>query len=72
MSGHAATKQWRGQKVVDELKQRGILIRSPAMRGVAEEVPGANKHVSEVVKAALESGLAHRIARLEPLNCIKG
>jgi len=72
MSRHAATKLWRGQKVVDELKQRGILIRSPSMRGVAEEAPGAYKDVAEVVKAAHKAGLAHRVARLEPLICIKG
>jgi len=41
MSRHAAKKQWRGKRVVSELAQRGILIRSPSARGVAEEAPGA-------------------------------
>lgn len=72
MSRHAAKKHWRGQKVVDELRHRDILIRSPSMRGVAEEAPGAYKDVTEVVKAAHDAGLAHSVVRLEPLICIKG
>ncbi len=72
MSRHAATKKWHGRKVVDELGYRGILIRSPSMRGVAEEAPGAYKDVSAVVEAADRAGLARKVARLEPLACIKG
>jgi tRNA-splicing ligase RtcB len=58
--------------VVDDLAARGILIRSRSMRGVAEEAPGAYKDVSEVVDAADHAGLASKVARLEPLVCIKG
>jgi len=72
MSRHAATHQWRGTKVVEELAHRGILIRSPSMRGVAEEAPGAYKDVSAVVRAADIAGLARIVARLEPMVCIKG
>jgi tRNA-splicing ligase RtcB len=42
------------------------------MRGVAEEAPGAYKDVSEVVDAADEACLAKKVARLEPLVCVKG
>ena len=72
MSRHAATKRWRGKDVVSQLGERGILIRSPSYRGVAEEAPGAYKDVSEVVIAAEQAGLAKRVARMEPLICIKG
>jgi tRNA-splicing ligase RtcB len=72
MSRHAATRRWRGRQVVDELAERGILIRSPSQRGVAEEAPGAYKDVSAVVNAADLSGLARKVARLEPLVCVKG
>jgi tRNA-splicing ligase RtcB len=72
MSRHQATRQWRGRQVVDELAARGIMIRSPSSRGVAEEAPGAYKDVSAVVDAAEAAGLAHKVARLEPLVCIKG
>ena len=72
MSRHQATKRWRGRKLVDDLAGHGILVRSPSMRGVAEEAPGAYKDVGAVVEAAEHAGLARRVARLEPLVCIKG
>ncbi|HJS90778.1 MAG TPA: RtcB family protein [Steroidobacteraceae bacterium] len=72
MSRHQASRTWRGREVVDELAARGILIRSPSMRGVAEEAPQAYKDVSEVVDCADAAGLARKVARLEPLVCIKG
>jgi tRNA-splicing ligase RtcB len=72
MSRHQATRRWQGRAIVDELAQRGILIRSPSLRGVAEEAPGAYKDVSAVVDAAAAAGLAKKVARLEPLICIKG
>jgi len=72
MSRHAAYRQWKGRQVIDELAGRGILIRSPTSRGVAEEAPGAYKDVSAVVDAAHDAGLARKVARVEPLICIKG
>ena len=72
MSRHAATRQWRGRELQDELAGRGILVRSPSLRGIAEEAPGAYKDVNTVVEAADHAGLAHRVARLEPLIVVKG
>jgi tRNA-splicing ligase RtcB (3'-phosphate/5'-hydroxy nucleic acid ligase) len=72
MSRHQARKNWNGQQVVDELSARGIMIRSPSMRGVAEEAPNAHKDVTAVVNAAESAGLSKKVARLEPLICLKG
>ncbi len=72
MSRRKATKQWRGREILKELDTRGILIRGPSMRGIAEEAPGAYKDVSAVVDASHEAGLARTVAKLEPLLCIKG
>jgi tRNA-splicing ligase RtcB len=72
MSRHAASRQWHGRQVIDELAGRGILIRSPSARGVAEEAPGAYKDVAAVVDAAHDAGLAKKVAQVEPLICIKG
>jgi len=72
MSRHQALRTWKGRQVIDELAGRGILIRSPSGRGVAEEAPGAYKDVAAVVDAADAAGLARKVARLEPLVCIKG
>jgi tRNA-splicing ligase RtcB len=72
MSRHQALKQWRGRQVIDELASRGIVIRSPSSRGVAEEAPGAYKDVAAVVDAADRAGLSRKVARLEPVVCVKG
>ena len=72
MSRHAARRSWRGDDLVAELASRGILIRSPSQRGVAEEAPGAYKDVGAVVDAAQSAGLARKVARLEPLIVVKG
>ena len=72
MSRTEATRRWQGRRIVDELAGRGVLIRSPSLRGVAEEAPGAYKDVDAVVDAAERAGLARKVARLEPLVCIKG
>ena len=72
MSRTQATKRWRGRELIDDLAHRGILIRSPSLRGVAEEAPGAYKDVSAVVDAADHAGLTHKVAKLTPLVCVKG
>ncbi|BAL23824.1 RtcB family protein [Azoarcus sp. KH32C] len=72
MSRHEALRRWQGRNIVDELAARGILIRSPSLRGVAEEAPLAYKDVGAVVDAADRAGLALKVARLVPLVCVKG
>ncbi len=72
MSRTAARKRWQGRALMRELETRGVLIRSPSPRGVAEEAPGAYKDVDAVVEATERAGLARRVARLAPVVCIKG
>jgi tRNA-splicing ligase RtcB len=72
MSRHQALKRWSGRQIVDDLAARGIIVRSPSTRGVAEEAPGAYKDVTAVVDAADRAGLSRKVARLEPVICIKG
>jgi tRNA-splicing ligase RtcB (3'-phosphate/5'-hydroxy nucleic acid ligase) len=72
MSRHQAARQWQGRDIVNSLASKGILIRSPSFRGVAEEAPGAYKDVSAVVEAAHQAKLSIKVAKLMPLVCIKG
>lgn len=72
MSRHQASRTWQGRQLIDELEGKGILIRSASYRGVAEEAPGAYKDVVQVVDAAEAVGLSRKVARLEPLICVKG
>jgi tRNA-splicing ligase RtcB len=72
MSRHQATRRWQGRDIVRSMAERGIIVKSPSMRGVAEEAPGAYKDVEQVVEVAHMAGLARKVARLEPIICIKG
>ena len=72
MSRHQALRQWQGRELVDSLRERGILIRTRSMRGVAEEAPGAYKDVDRVAEATEGAGLARRVAFLRPVVCVKG
>jgi tRNA-splicing ligase RtcB len=72
MSRHQALRSYQGRKVLDDLAARGIIVKSPSMRGIAEEAPQAYKDVSAVVDAAAAAGLARKVARTAPLICIKG
>ncbi len=72
LSRHQALKRWHGRQVIDDLAKRGIIVKSPSTRGVAEEAPGAYKDIDAVVETAQAAGLARKVARLEPVICIKG
>jgi tRNA-splicing ligase RtcB len=72
MSRHQALRTWQGRQVIDELAGRGIIVKSPSARGVAEEAPGAYKDVNAVVDAADAAGLSRKVAKLLPLVCVKG
>ena len=72
MSRHQALRTWQGRRVINELAGRGIIVKSPSPRGVAEEAPGAYKDVDAVVDAADAAGLSRKVAKLVPLVCVKG
>ncbi|MBN1932661.1 MAG: RtcB family protein [Desulfobacterales bacterium] len=72
MSRKKATKHWRGSQVIGELEEKGILIRSRSMRGIAEEAPGAYKDIDTVIEAAEKAGLTSKVAKVKPIICIKG
>ncbi|HEX4999264.1 MAG TPA: RtcB family protein [Terriglobia bacterium] len=72
LSRHQALRRWSGRQVVDQLAARGIVVRSPSQRGIAEEAPDAYKDVNAVVDAAHAAGLSLKVARLEPMVCVKG
>ncbi|RMG34331.1 MAG: RtcB family protein [Gammaproteobacteria bacterium] len=72
MSRRRATRLYQGRDIQQRLERRRILVRSPSMRGIAEEAPDAYKDVSEVVLAAERADLARRVCRLEPMIVIKG
>jgi len=72
LSRAAAKREARGEDVVEELRQKGIVVRGASMKGIAEEAPGAYKDVDRVVNVVHRAGIARKVARLRPLGVIKG
>ncbi len=65
LSRKAATRQYRGDRLRNELLQRGIYVRAASLRVVAEEAPpGAYKSVDNVVQVVHEAGIANLVARM--------
>jgi tRNA-splicing ligase RtcB len=72
MSRSRAKHLYRGQTLFEEMKQRGIYVRSASWGGLAEEAGGAYKNVDEVVRSAELAGLSRRVARFHPIGNVKG
>jgi tRNA-splicing ligase RtcB (3'-phosphate/5'-hydroxy nucleic acid ligase) len=72
LSRTAARKRIAGAELRRELEARGIVVRSPSNKGLAEEAPFAYKDVDRVVDVVARAGLARPVAQLVPLGVIKG
>ncbi|MBC7242194.1 MAG: RtcB family protein [Anaerolineae bacterium] len=67
-----AKKSIRGEELIQQLRQKGIIVRAGSMAGLAEEAPDAYKDVDRVVNVVHKAGLARKVARFRPLGVIKG
>jgi len=72
MSRHEARRRFRGEKIKEELEQKGIELRSTNWRGVAEEASQAYKDVDEVVRISHEAGIGQLVAKVVPVGVMKG
>ena len=72
MSRKKATKKWRGENIVSELKNRGIYVHPASFKVAAEEASGAYKDIRRVVEIAHKAGISKKVARLVPLGVVKG
>jgi tRNA-splicing ligase RtcB len=72
MSRTGARHEITGAELRRQLEARGIVVRCPSQRGLAEEAPFAYKDVDRVVSVVERVGLAAPVARLVPLGVVKG
>lgn len=72
MSRAQAKRMIRGEKLREEMKQRGIYVRSASMPGLAEEAGLAYKNITEVVEVVHQAGLSRKVASFRPIGNIKG
>jgi tRNA-splicing ligase RtcB len=62
MSRARAKKEIRGEKLWQEMKQKGIYVKSASFAGLAEEAGVAYKNISDVVKSINLAGLSKPVA----------
>lgn len=72
MSRSKATKQYRADQLINELKEHGIFVRGQSRATIAEEAPGAYKDLDEVVRVSHEVGIGRKVAQMAPVCNIKG
>jgi tRNA-splicing ligase RtcB len=72
LSRKKALKNSKGRNLVQELRQKGVVIQAKGHRTIAEEMPGAYKDVSDVVEVMHKEGITKKVAKLRPVGVIKG
>ncbi len=72
LSRHQALKKWRGEYIVQELKNRGIYVHPASFKVAAEEAPGAYKDIRNVVDIAHGAGISKKVVKFVPLGVVKG
>ena len=72
MSRTKARNLFRGDKLLQDLLQRGIYVRSVSYSGVAEEAGPAYKDIDDVVEAVSKAGISKPVVRFAPIGNVKG
>lgn len=72
LSRSSALREIKGEKVKEELHEKGIEVKSGSWKSLAQEAPQVYKDIDEVVKVVCELGINKKVARLKPLCVVKG
>lgn len=72
MSRTKAKHMIRGDKLQKDMEQRGIIVKSASMSGLAEEWGNAYKDINEVVKTVSIAGISKPVVGLVPKLNVKG
>lgn len=72
MSRTQAKKKVHGRELQEDMRRRGILVRTASYAGLAEEAGMAYKDIALVVEAVHRIGVSRKVVRLQPIGNIKG
>jgi len=72
MSRAQAKRRVRGENLIREMEERGIIVRAASKSGVAEEAGFAYKDLREVVDVVHRLDVARKVVSLKPIGNIKG
>jgi tRNA-splicing ligase RtcB len=72
MSRTQAKKKIHGRQLQEDMRKRGILVKTVSYAGLAEEAGLAYKDIAAVVDAVHQIGISRKVVRLKPIGNIKG
>ncbi|MGH8004035.1 MAG: RtcB family protein, partial [Limisphaerales bacterium] len=72
MSRTQAKKKVQGRQLQEDMRRRGILVKTVSYSGLAEEAGFAYKDIAAVVEAVHQIGISRKVVRLKPIGNIKG
>ncbi|MEK6576010.1 MAG: RtcB family protein [Nitrospirota bacterium] len=72
MSRTKARKMFEGRRLLKEMEERGIYVRTASLSGLAEEAGPAYKDIDDVIEATGKAGLSKKVVRFVPIGNIKG
>ena len=72
ISRNEAVRRWRGEEIVNQLKNKGIYVHPASFKVAAEEAPGSYKDIRNVVDIAHGAGISKKAVRFIPLGVVKG
>ncbi|MBU0636288.1 RtcB family protein, partial [Candidatus Micrarchaeota archaeon] len=72
MSRTKAKREFRGDQLQQDMRQKGIFVKAASMQGLAEEAGKAYKNISDVIETMHETGISLKVAALKPIGNIKG
>jgi len=72
MSRTKISKSVSGNAVINQLDNKGIVVKSDSLKTIAEEAPEAYKDVNLVVEVVHGAEISKKVAKLKPLGVIKG
>jgi len=72
LSRSKAKKIAKGRNLYQEIQNQGVFVMSTGRSTMAEEMPEAYKDVANVVEVVAGAGISKKVAKLQPLGCIKG
>ncbi len=67
-----AVRTLNRQKIIDELKAKGIVVYARGRETICEEAPQAYKNINDVVGVVHNAGISKKLCRMRPLAVIKG
>jgi tRNA-splicing ligase RtcB len=71
-SRSAAKRSLRGIDVANELRARGITVKTDNMASLAEEASQAYKDITQVIEVTHQAGISRKVAMASPIGVIKG